>query len=62
MKEKLIVRVTVDQQVTGVIRDLVLFVHFLRQNDFGAKIEELTDEQLVKSAKNYWSSEYGEYI
>ena len=35
MNKKLTERVTVEQEVTGVIRDLVLFVHYLRENSHG---------------------------
>lgn len=60
LNKKLTERVTVDQEVTGVIRDLVLFVHYLRENNQGSRIEGLTDAELLRAARNYWDREHGE--
>ena len=57
---KLTERVTVDQEITGVIRDLVFFVHYLRDGHPGIDIEKLDDATLVRAARNYWDREHGE--
>lgn len=57
---KLTERVTIDREVTGVIRDLVLFVHYLREEGHGVQIEKLDDATLLRAANNYWDREHGE--
>lgn len=51
--KKLIEYVTVEKEVTGVIRDLVLFVHYLRENSPGVSIEKLKDDELCRTARDY---------
>jgi hypothetical protein len=60
VNHKLTERVTIEQEVTGVIRDLVLFVHYLRETSHGVAIEKLDDGALLRAARNYWDREHGE--
>lgn len=60
MSKKLIERVVIEQEVTGVIRDLVLFVHYLRENSHGMALETIKDDELLRAAQNYWDREHGE--
>jgi hypothetical protein len=60
LNQKLTERVTVEQEVTGVIRDLVLFVHYLRETSCGGVDVRLSDDALLRAARNYWDREHGE--
>jgi hypothetical protein len=60
LNKKLTERVTVEQEVTGVIRDLVFFVHYLRENSHGLPLETMKDDELLRAARNYWDREHGE--
>lgn len=51
--------VTVEREVTGMIRDLVLFVRYVDEETKTA-IEDLTNEQLVVMARDFWEREHGE--
>ena len=57
---KLTETVTVEREVTGVIRDLVMFVYYLRGNGYSDKIDVLTDKELLKAARDFWDEEHGE--
>jgi hypothetical protein len=52
-------KVTVEREITGVIRDLVMFVRYLE--DSGLDIEvAIDDAELVRHARDYWEREHGE--
>lgn len=57
---KLTERVMVEREITGVVRDLVMFVHYLRENSHGCALETLKDDELVRAARNFWDREHGE--
>ena len=48
--------VTVKREVTGVIADLVNFAKKISLHD----INDLSDEQLIKMARDFWESQHGE--
>lgn len=50
--------VTGTREVTGIIRDLVLFVHHLRE--IGMDPIDAPDDALVAAAKEFWDREHGE--
>lgn len=58
MSRKLTETVTVEREITGVIRDLVIFVHYLRAT--GLDMNTATDAALVEAARAFWDREHGE--
>jgi hypothetical protein len=56
---KLTERVTVDREITGIIRDLVLFVRYLEECGLCDDLE-LDNDSLVRAAREYWDREHGE--
>jgi hypothetical protein len=58
LNQKLTERVTVDREVTGVIRDLVFFVKYLREQCRVGPIPE--DAVLLQCAREFWDREHGE--
>lgn len=57
---KLTERVVVEQEVTGVIRDLVMFARYLSKHSRGVPVEKQSDADLLDAARNYWDREHGE--
>lgn len=55
MTYKLEEEVTVKREVTGIIRDLVMFVRSLRDEGY---IDEIPND--VERAREYWDREHGE--
>lgn len=55
---KLTQKVVVEQEVTGIIADLVNFIKRLRDN--GTDIFNLTDAMLIERARNFWDDQHGE--
>lgn len=51
--------VTVTVPVSGTIADLVYFVKRMVARH-GDKLKDLTDEQLVAAADDFWDSQHGE--
>ena len=58
MNQKLEEEVTVRREVTGTIRDLVLFVKFLREQGTIGPVPD--DTALVREAREFWDREHGE--
>jgi hypothetical protein len=55
---KLTERVMVEREITGTIRDLVMFVHYLREAGRIGPIP--ADPVLVEQAREFWDREHGE--
>lgn len=58
MAEKLTEKVTVEREITGPIRDLVLFVKYLREQGRIGPIPE--NEVLIQQANDFWENQHGD--
>jgi len=56
--DKLYETVTIKREITGPIRDLVLFVKQLREQGRIGTIPD--DEVLVQQAKDFWEAQHGD--
>jgi ribosomal protein L1 len=59
---KLTETVTIEQEVTGVIADLVHFVRYVGRvlGQRGLNPSAATDEQLISLARDFWDTQHGE--
>ena len=55
---KLTEKVTVEQEVTGIIADLVCFVRYVGQRNLNPLTA--TDAQLINLARDFWDTQHGE--
>jgi hypothetical protein len=58
LSQKLEEEVTIKREVTGVIRDLIFFVKYLREQGRVGPIPD--DSVLLSLAREFWDSEHGE--
>jgi len=58
MAEKIMETVTIDREVTGVIRDLIFFVKYLRKTGQIGPIPE--NDVLLAAAREFWDIQHGE--
>ena len=62
MAEKLVETVTVEREVTGPLRDLVLFAkHLYKENIITPSDgDDFSNEVLLREAKVFWEREHGD--